>query len=78
MDVRKYEIYFSRVRKAKEWDILFNTRNKFHICKHACIVLFIILLLYFYYSTYTRTHARTHARKNVIYLFYTIKIEKVY
>ena len=32
----------SQVSKANEWDILFNTRNKFRISKHSCIVLFII------------------------------------
>ena len=32
----------SQVSKANEWDILFNTRNKFHISKHPCILLFII------------------------------------
>ena len=32
----------SRVSKANERDILFNTRNKFHISKLSCIVLFIV------------------------------------
>ena len=28
----------SRASEANEWDILFNTRNKFHISKHPCIL----------------------------------------
>ena len=49
MDVWKYEIislveqeYISLVRFAHSWDILVNTRNKFHIFAHPCIILYII------------------------------------
>ena len=31
----------SRVSEANEWDILLSTRNKFHISKHPCNILFI-------------------------------------
>ena len=34
----------SQVSNANERDILFNARNKFHISKHPCIVLFIIII----------------------------------
>ena len=49
MDVWKYEIV-SRVeqdillvRFAHSWDILVNTRNKFHIYAHPSIILYIII-----------------------------------
>ena len=45
VDMRKYQIYIQDiawVSKANEFDILINMRNKFHILKHPCIVLFII------------------------------------
>ena len=38
MDAWKYEI-ISRV----EQDILVNTRNRFHISEHPCIILYLIL-----------------------------------
>ncbi len=31
----------SRVSEANEWDILLSTRNKCHISKHPCNILFI-------------------------------------
>ena len=31
----------SRVIKMNEWDILLSMRNKFHISKHPCNILFI-------------------------------------
>ena len=49
MGARKYQIYFecvehdiSQVSAANEWDVMFNTRNKFGISNHPCIFLFII------------------------------------
>ena len=47
MHDRKYEMYFfveqdiSLVRFAHLRDILVNTRNKFHISTHPCIILYI-------------------------------------
>ena len=47
MAARKYEFIssveqdISRVSEANEWDILLSTRNKFHISKHPCNILFI-------------------------------------
>ena len=53
MDVWKYEI-ISRVEQdislVDSWDILVNTRNKFHISAHPCIIL---------YCIYTRLEMRT-------------------
>ena len=49
MDVWKYEIIsrveqdISLVRFAHSWDILGNTRSKFHISAHPCIILYLIL-----------------------------------
>ena len=31
----------SQVSEANKWDILLSTRNKFHISKHPCNILFI-------------------------------------
>ena len=48
MDVWKYEINsrveqdISLVRFAHSWDILVNTRNKFHISTHPCIILYLM------------------------------------
>ena len=48
MNVWKYEIIsrveqdMSLVRFAHSWDILVNTRHKFHISKHPCIILYIV------------------------------------
>ena len=48
MDVWKYEIIsrvvqdISLVRYAHSWDILINTRNKFHISAHPCIILYLV------------------------------------
>ena len=51
MNVWKYEIN-SRVeqdillvRFAHSWDILVNTRNKFHISAHPCIIFYLTRLL---------------------------------
>ena len=50
MDVWKYEIISrveqdtSLVRFAHLWDILVNTRNKFHISAHPFIILYIIAM----------------------------------
>ena len=47
MGAWKYEIYssveydISRVSAANECDIIFNTRNKFRISAHPCIILYI-------------------------------------
>ena len=49
MDVWKYEIIsrveqdISLVRFAHLWDILVNTRNKFHISAHPCIILYLLM-----------------------------------
>ena len=48
MNAWKYEIIshieqdISLVRFAHLWDILVNTRNKFHISAHPCIILYLI------------------------------------
>ena len=48
MDVWKYEIIsrveqdISLVRFAHSWDILVNTRNKFHISAHPSIIIYVI------------------------------------
>ena len=54
MDAWKYEI-FSGVDKdilllrfAHSWDILVNTRNKFHISTHPCIILYVIFCINVY------------------------------
>ena len=50
MDVWKYEIIspfeqdISLIRFAHSWDILVNTRNKFHISVHPCIILSIYIV----------------------------------
>ena len=50
MDVWKYEIIsrdeqdISLVRFAHSWDILVNTRNKFHISAHPYIFLYIFAI----------------------------------
>ena len=52
MDVWKSEIIsrveqdISLVRFAHSWDILFNTRNKFHISAYPCIILYILFYIY--------------------------------
>ena len=52
MDVWKYEIIsrveqdISLVRFAHSSDILVNTRNKFQISAHPCIILYLLLLYY--------------------------------
>ena len=38
MDVRGKKGNLFRVSEVNEWDILVNTRNKFHISKHLCTV----------------------------------------
>ncbi len=43
LDVRNVDQGISQVSEANEWDILVNTRNKFDISKHPCVVLFNIL-----------------------------------
>ena len=56
MDVWKYEIIscveqdISLVRIAYLWDILVNTRNKFHISAHPCIILSLSLYTVYIYS----------------------------
>ena len=48
MNVWKYEIIsrveqdMSLIRFAHSWDILESTRHKFHISKHACIILYTV------------------------------------
>ncbi len=43
MVARKYEISSVEqdISRVSEWDILLSTRNKFHISKHPCNILFI-------------------------------------
>ena len=51
MDVWKYEIIYrvdqdiSLVHFAHSWVILVNTRNKFHISAHPCIILYLFYIL---------------------------------
>ena len=48
MNAWKYEIIsrieqdISLVHFAHSWDILVNTRNKFHISAHPCIILYLL------------------------------------
>ena len=39
--ISSVEQEISRVSEANEWDILLSTKNKFHISKHPCNILFI-------------------------------------
>jgi hypothetical protein len=40
--ISRVEHDISLVRCARSWDIMFNTRNKFGIAAHPCIILYII------------------------------------
>ena len=57
MNALKYEIIsrveqdMSLVHFAHLWDILVNTRNKFHISARPCIILYLFIVLFEHSST---------------------------